>query len=128
MFDFQRGDVDGYVQMVPSHAERALEDSTLQVWSFPIPSIFFIAWNGRVPKLSDARVRRALTMGIDRRTLIDGYQAGAAVLLNSGVPPFHFAYDPTLEEALAYDPQRAGALLDEVGWVDRDGDGVRENA
>jgi peptide/nickel transport system substrate-binding protein len=46
----------------------------------------------------------------------------------SSVPPFHFAHDPSLAGDLAYDPRAAAALLDEAGWIDRDGDGVRESA
>jgi peptide/nickel transport system substrate-binding protein len=41
------------------------------------------------------------------------------------VPPFHWAHHPDLEP-LPHDPAAARALLDSVGWIDRDGDGARE--
>lgn len=122
------GGIDGYVQMLPNQAITAAEEPELEVWSFEYPSIFFVAWNSRLPELSDPRVRRALTLGIDRDQLIEGVQAGGAVLINSGVPPVHWAWDPTLGDSLAYDPDQAKALLEEAGWVDRDGDGIREDA
>ncbi len=121
------GGVDVYVQMLPNHAATARKDPNLRVWSFEYPSIFFIAWNSRVPELSDARVRRALTLGINREQLIEGVQLGEAVLLNSGLPPVHWAFDPSLGDSLSYDPDRAAGLLEEAGWVDRDGDGIRED-
>ena len=121
------GGVDVYVQMLPNQEATAREQG-LTVWSFPYPSIFFIAWNSRVQKLSDARVRRALTLGINRRQLIEGVQLGAAVLLNSGVPPVHWAFDSSLGDSLAYDPGQSRSLLESAGWEDRDGDGVRENS
>lgn len=121
------GGVDAYIQMLPNHAARAREEPDLRVWSFDYPAIFFIAWNGRVPKLSDPRVRRALTLGINRRQLIEGVQAGEAVLLNSGLPPVHWAFDPSLGDSLAFDPGQARDLLEEAGWSDRNGDGVRED-
>ncbi len=121
------GGVDAYVAMPPGHAARAREEDGLQVVSFPYRSVFFAAWNARLPKLSDVRVRRALTLGTNRRLIMDGIQGADATLINSGVPPIHFAFDPSLGEALPYDPDQARALLEGLGWVDRDGDGIRED-
>lgn len=126
--ELMTGGIDVYVQMLPNHAETASREEDLEVWSFPYPSIFFVAWNGRVPKLADPRVRRALTLGINREQIIEGVQGGDAVLLNSGVPPVHWAFDPALGDSLHYDPGQAMALLEEAGWQDRDGDGIREDA
>jgi peptide/nickel transport system substrate-binding protein len=47
--------------------------------------------------------------------------------LNSGVPPVHWAFDSTLGDSLPYDPDQARELLEAAGWVDRNGDGIREN-
>jgi len=127
MAELLAGGVDVYIQMLPNHAVMAREEPSLRVPTFPYPSIFFVAWNSRVPELADARVRRALTLGINRPQLIEGIQRGEAILLNSGIPPVHWAYDPTLEDSLRYDPDQARTLLDTAGWVDRDGDGFREN-
>ncbi len=41
------------------------------------------------------------------------------------IPPFHWAHRAELD-TLPYDPARARAILEAEGWVDRDGDGVRE--
>src|SRR5690606_10214683 len=81
----------------------------------------------RRPQLADARVRRALTMGTNRQEVVDAILRGYGAVAHSSVPPFHWAYDPELE-SLSYDPEGAAALLEEAGWVDRNGDGVRENA
>lgn len=122
-----RGDVDLFVQMLPNQVAIARE-AGISVRSYPYPAIFFIAWNSRVPELSDPRVRRALTLGINRRQLIEGVQLGGAVLLNGSLPPVHWAFDPALGDSLPYDPDQARGLLDDAGWVDRDEDGVREDA
>jgi peptide/nickel transport system substrate-binding protein len=89
---------------------------------------FFVAWNSRKPQLSDVRVRRALTLGLDRNRILEASRPGNGVVANASIPPTHWAHDPALVDSLSHDPVRAGALLDEAGWMDRDGDGVRENA
>jgi peptide/nickel transport system substrate-binding protein len=122
------GGLDVFVQMLPNQAETVEEHPDLDLWAFDFPAFFFIAWNSRVRELSDVRVRRALTLGINRRQLIDGVQLGGATLLNGSLPPTHWAFDPSTEDSLAYDPGEARRLLDEAGWADRDGDGIREDA
>lgn len=121
------GNIDVYVAPLPHHIPRIREEEHLRVLSFPHRSVFFAGWNGRVPKLADARVRRALTLGTNRRQILEGIRAGRGELANTGVPRIHWAYDSTLADSLSYDPARARELLTEAGWVDRDSDGVRES-
>jgi peptide/nickel transport system substrate-binding protein len=121
------GSLDVFVQMLPDQAEVVLEHPELDLWSFQYPAFFFIAWNSRVPELSDVRVRRALTLGMNREQLIEGVQLGGATLLNASLPPTHWAFDESLGDSLGFDPDEARRILSESGWVDRDGDGTREN-
>jgi peptide/nickel transport system substrate-binding protein len=66
-------------------------------------------------------------MATDRQSIVDAILQGYGTVAQGSVPPFHWAYDPDIE-GLPYDPEGAVALLESAGWVDRDGDGVRENA
>ncbi|HEX6940799.1 MAG TPA: ABC transporter substrate-binding protein [Longimicrobiales bacterium] len=86
----------------------------------------FIGWNGRRAPLDDARVRRALSLGIDREEMLHGLRAGYGELATGPIDPGHWAYDRTLEP-LPYDTAAARALLAEAGFVDRDGDGILED-
>jgi peptide/nickel transport system substrate-binding protein len=122
------GNVDLYVSLAPEQVQQVLESPALEFLSFPYRSVFFVAWNGRVPKLSDARVRKALTVGTNRRQILEGLRGGRGVLINTGVPPTHWAFEPALSDSFPHDPDRARSLLSEAGWDDRDGNGVRENA
>ncbi|MCB6177605.1 peptide ABC transporter substrate-binding protein [Rhodobacter sp. Har01] len=77
------------------------------------------------PFLSDIRVRKALSMAIDRQTLVDiGYGAAGRATCNLVPAPEMFASDNT--DCLKQDVEGAKALLDEAGWTDTDGDGIRD--
>jgi peptide/nickel transport system substrate-binding protein len=122
------GTVDLYLQPTPDQAEAIIENPDTGLNSFFFRDFVFVGWNARKPQLADARVRRAITMGTDRQTIVQALLRGYGEVAYSSVPPFHFAHDPSLASDLAYDPRAAAALLDEAGWIDRDGDGVRERA
>ncbi len=75
------------------------------------------------PFFSDKRVRQALAYSIDRQAIADLYGRGGRATSNILMSPTGFQSHNT---AWNYDPEKAKVLLDEAGWVDEDGDGVRE--
>lgn len=75
------------------------------------------------PLLGDARVRRALTLGIDRRQIIDVLLGGEGEVPPSPILAPLPEHDPALEP-WDYDPERAHELLREAGFEDSDGDNV----
>jgi peptide/nickel transport system substrate-binding protein len=120
--------VDVYIQPSPDQAQAILDDPKLNLLRYTARQYNFVGWNSRRPQLSDARVRRAITMGTDRESIVQAILQGYATVSHSSVPPFHWAFDPAAVQVIEYDPTRARALLEEAGWRDRDGDGVRESA
>lgn len=77
------------------------------------------------PFLSDIRVRKALSMAIDRQILVDiGYGSAGRPTCNLVPAPEMFASDNT--DCLTQDMEGAKALLEEAGWTDSDGDGIRD--
>jgi peptide/nickel transport system substrate-binding protein len=89
-------------------------------------SYAWIGWNaGAKPFFADKRVRRALTMLIDRPGLVEKLMHGLPK-----VTTCHFYWagadcDPEVKP-LPFDPEAATRLLTEAGWKDSDGDGVRD--
>lgn len=77
------------------------------------------------PIFGDVRVRKALAQAADLDAIIQGVLFGEAVRATSPAIPTSWAYNPDLP-AVAYDPDAAAAMLEEAGWIDEDGDGVRE--
>jgi peptide/nickel transport system substrate-binding protein len=123
--EFATGAVDVYVSVAPSQVAEIEAIPGARLLTYPTRSIVFINWNGRRQLFQDDRVRRALTLGIDRDQIIEVARNGFGQVASGPVPPFHWAYYSELEP-LPYDPDSARALLDAAGWIDRDGDGVRE--
>jgi peptide/nickel transport system substrate-binding protein len=77
------------------------------------------------PFLSDLNVRKALSMAIDRQILVDiGYGSAGRATCNLVPAPELFASPNT--DCIAQDMEGAKALLEQSGWVDADGDGIRE--
>ncbi len=74
----------------------------------------------------DARVRQAFTQCTDRQAIVDELTFGRATVMDTFVPNNH-ALHPDDVAQWEYDPAAANALLDEVGYRDTDGDGIRNN-
>ncbi len=75
------------------------------------------------PIFSDAKVRQALSMAIDRNVLVEiGYGSAGRPTCNLVPAPAYQASDNT--GCLTQDIEGAKALLAEAGWTDTDGDGI----
>jgi oligopeptide transport system substrate-binding protein len=72
-------------------------------------------------------LRRAMVMAHDRTAEIAIIRKNQALPAETPVPPGVVGYDPEIHAAAQdYNPARAKALLDMFGYVDRDGDGWRD--
>ncbi len=92
----------------------------------------FIAWNcdkrnGKPTPFGDKRVRQAMTMLLDREKMIRDIWKGIGVVAKGQMPLASPGSNPDVKP-WPYDVKRALALLKEVGWDDRNGDGVLEDA
>jgi peptide/nickel transport system substrate-binding protein len=85
----------------------------------------WLGWNEERPFFSDPKVRRALTM-LYPAALVDR-QIDMGLEPATTCPYYRESdsCDPTVTP-LPYDPKAAAALLDEAGWKDSNGDGVRD--
>jgi peptide/nickel transport system substrate-binding protein len=88
-------------------------------------TVSFIAWNTKRPQLADARVRRALSMLIDREAVIRTVYQGFGSVVTGPLP--YFIKGAITDNRDAYSTSAARALLAAAGWTDHDGDGVLDN-
>lgn len=78
------------------------------------------------PLLQDVRVRRALSLAIDRREINMAVFYGLGKESADTVLPESPLFRPEYRDAwIAHDPDQANALLDEAGLTQRDDDGIR---
>ncbi len=78
------------------------------------------------PILGDKRVRQAIAYSLDYQSILDDIFLGQGYLMGANVlPAVTWAHNPDVQPYVQ-DLERAAALLEEAGWVDSDGDGVRE--
>lgn len=90
-----------------------------------LPTSSFISWNNKRTYFSDKRVRIAMTMLMNRKEIVDKVMFGQGELTNNDFYRFGRNYDESIAP-YPYDPDGAAKLLDEAGWQDHDGDGIRD--
>ncbi|MDI2589671.1 oligopeptide ABC transporter substrate-binding protein [Psychrobacillus sp. NEAU-3TGS] len=78
-------------------------------------------------KMGDVKLRQAMGYALDVEQVAEVFYNNLRERANSLIPPvFASFYDDSLE-GYTYDPDKAAALLDEAGFKDVDGDGIRED-
>jgi peptide/nickel transport system substrate-binding protein len=125
MLALEMGDVDVVAGLSPDAARRLAANEEVVIHEVPGRSIAFVLWNLRQAPFADRRVRRALSLAIDRQRIVGEILQGQARAAASLLPPAMWNH----HTGLAPDPHDIAAarqLLREAGWEDRDGDGVCE--
>jgi len=126
--DYELGEVHGFH---PSNLEELLGLvglPDLRLYAAPTAGYgiaFLNLQRDSVAFFQEQEVRQALLYGIDRQMLIDDILGGQGLVAHSPIVPMSWAYDPAIRQ-YSYDPERAIGLLDSVGWMDSNGDRVRD--
>ncbi|HMU38110.1 MAG TPA: ABC transporter substrate-binding protein [Pseudomonadota bacterium] len=94
----------------------------LELESAPSALLLYLGMNTEDGRLRNAKVRRAIALGIDRERIIRTKLRGKARLASSLLPPFHWAFSES-SSRLQFDPEEAKRLLDAAGYPDPDGPG-----
>jgi peptide/nickel transport system substrate-binding protein len=80
------------------------------------------------PALLDERVRTAIAMSINKQDLVDRVLRGYGAPGSSIVPPrsIQWHWEPTGDQVIPFNIAGANKILDDAGYKDTNGDGVRE--
>jgi peptide/nickel transport system substrate-binding protein len=78
------------------------------------------------PAMLDVNVRKAIALATDRFSIVKDLLVESVNPVNSTFWDGTAPYDPVDLKPYPYDPEEAKKLLDEAGWKDSDGDGIRD--
>ena len=112
----QTGAIDIAATPTPDNTEY-LESQGFKIVTGQVPTVYVIWLNLREEAMKDVRVRKAISMALDREGLAEDLRLGQAIpaygILNVGGPGYDEGYTCN-----GYDPEGAKALLAEAGYAD----------
>jgi peptide/nickel transport system substrate-binding protein len=124
---FQAGEADVVIRFPPARVGEFRGDASIvmQEGEFTGSPVLFVM-NTEQPPLDDINVRKALRHAINSEEIVQVLWAGEAIPLRGVMYPASLCYWAEAESVYPFDVEAANALLEEAGWVDSDGDGIRE--
>ncbi len=115
----EAGEIDSLLVREPLTDAQAVaveQLSGIQVYQLPRAAyVVLYLNNAQAATFQDARVRRAISLALDRRRIVDEVFHGAARASTSPIPPGSWAYVPEYD-VIEPDVERAKELLAEAGW------------
>ena len=94
-------------------------------YRYPAFAYTYLGYNLKRPLFQDKRVRQAMSYAINKQELVDGVLMGLGQPANGPYKPGSWPYNANVN-SYPYSPQKAKQLLSAAGWVDADGDDVRD--
>jgi peptide/nickel transport system substrate-binding protein len=125
---FKRGEVMGVGRIPYQYAREAASTSGLSLYSGLLAgytAVLLNLDNPNVPFFKEKEVRQALSYSVDRKAIVGEVLQGYGLEAHSPIWPSSWAYNPKVKH-YQYDLKAASELLEEAGWKDSDGDGVRD--
>lgn len=116
------GSVDVNYTVIPDEAQQIQAQRQIQLFHYPSREFTYLGWNNERPMFSDARVRRALAMAINREQMVQALAQGYGKPSGSVVPLIS-PLAPNVPP-LPYDTAQARQLLAQAGWTDTNRDGL----
>ena len=123
----EAGDVDVAIDLLPTDANRIGNSPDLSLVINLLtgqPQMWFL--NTKLAPTDDILVRQAILYGIDIQAGVNAVMRGLNPVAHGPLSAVTAEYAKELDAMYPYDQEKAKALLDQAGWVDSDGDGIRD--
>lgn len=123
----KNGELDIVRDVPPSQFFEAKQNPDfVNIADFYNPTQFvyhYLAFNAQSPKLSDKKVREAISYAVDRERIIKEIFKGNAIKTDGPISPNKSYYDKSIP-SITYDLEKAKTILAKAGWKDNDNDGI----
>jgi len=108
--------IDMIVLVNPRDIPEIQGDKRFNLQPYNALSYSFFGYNARNPLLADKRVRTAFTHAVNRQEMLDSFFNGQGTIISGPFAPGSWAYNLDVQP-LAFDPEKAKALLREAGFT-----------
>ncbi len=99
----------------PADLEAIRKDPNIRVLEQPGLNVGYLAFNTQKKPFDDVRVRKAISMAINKKAIIDGVYLGTGVAAKNPLPPSMSAYNTAIKDD-PFDPVAAKKLLAAAGF------------
>lgn len=124
MAELASGQIDFISQVSPGDAAQIKNNPRLQLLAYWFSRLIVgVTWNTSRELFADPEVRRALTLAIDRPTIVATLWGEYGKVADSPLSSRLWGHDRSLRP-WPYDPEGAKRILASKGWKDSDGDGM----
>ncbi|GAA3407835.1 ABC transporter substrate-binding protein [Paenibacillus hodogayensis] len=122
----QSGQVTAAETVPPQNIVSLKNDAKLQLLQVNTGGVpYTLFFNQKRPPWDNVKARQAVQYAVDIDSIVKSLYLGTYPRAWSPLSPTTFGYDPSLENGVKPDLDKANRLLDELGWV-KGADGVRE--
>lgn len=123
----QSGEINAAYGIPYSDLESFNSSEDFTVSQAATSRVFMLYYNLNDPVMKDVEVRKAIGMAIDKEALGSVVLAGAGTATQAAFPSYlPYGDDALMTNAMPFDVDGANAALEAAGYVDSDGDGIRE--
>jgi peptide/nickel transport system substrate-binding protein len=114
VIELETGNIDLIYNLPFTEIKRVKEENKVDVILKPGLSLTYIGLNYNAKPFDDLRVRKAISMAIDKEGLNEAVYDGNAAVPVGPLLPKHYYY-PKETKPFVYDPEEAKKLLEEAG-------------
>ena len=99
----------------PADLDAMRKDPNIKVLEQPGLNVGYLAFNTQKKPFDDVRVRKAISMAINKKAIIDGVYLSTGIAAKNPIPPSMWSYNDAIKDD-PFDPEAAKKLLAQAGY------------